>query len=64
MEKLKPSTLLIYGANSLWFEQFIAERFQQIRPDIKILTIENASHNVHRDQANTVNAEALAFLSN
>ena len=64
VENLKPSALLIYGANSFWFEQFIAERFRQIRPDIKILTIENASHNVHRDQANTVNKEALTFLSN
>ena len=60
---LRPPTLLLYGANSFWFEKFIADRFRTLRPDLRVLTVENASHNVHRDRADIVNAEAMAFLA-
>ncbi|MBM86381.1 MAG: hypothetical protein CMM47_10215 [Rhodospirillaceae bacterium] len=61
---LRPRALLLYGANSFWFEKFIADRFRTLRPDLPVLTVEDASHNVHRDQADIVNAEVMAFLTN
>lgn len=60
---LRPPTLLLYGANSFWFEAIIADRFRALRPDLRVLSIENAAHNVHRDRADIVNAEVLAFLA-
>ena len=58
-----PPVLLLYGANSFWFEGIIADRIRALRPDLRVLTVENAAHNVHRDRADVVNAEVLAFLS-
>ena len=45
------------------FEAIIADRFRALRPDLRVLSIENAAHNVHRDRADIVNAEVLAFLA-
>jgi pimeloyl-ACP methyl ester carboxylesterase len=59
----EPPALLLYGANSMWFESIIADQLRILRPDFRIVTIKNAAHNVHRDGANVVNAEVLAFLS-
>ena len=59
----RPPALLLYGANSFWFEGIIADRIRALRPDLRVLTVENAAHNVHRDRADVVNAEVLAFLS-
>jgi len=58
-----PPALLLYGANSFWFESIIADQFRALRPDLRVVTIEGAAHNVHRDRADIVNAEVLSFLS-
>ena len=62
VRNLRVPALLLYGANSFWFEQCIADQFRELRPDIRVVTIEDAGHNVHRDQADTVNTETLSFL--
>ncbi len=60
---LCPPALLIYGVNSFWFERIIADRFRSLRPDLRVITVENGAHNIHRDRPDIVNEEALAFLS-
>ena len=63
LENLQAPSLLFYGDRSYWWQKFIAGRFRELRPDITLKTIKNAGHNVHRDQADIVNAETLGFLS-
>lgn len=60
---LRPPALLIYGADSFSFEPFIAARFRAARPDIPIITLDNAGHNVHRDRHESVNPALIAFLA-
>lgn len=55
--------LLLYGANTFRFHAAIAARFRELRPDLRVLTLASAGHNVHRDQAEVVNAEIAAFLA-
>ena len=63
VKNLQVPALLFYGDRSYWWQKFIAGRFRELRPDIMLQTIKNAGHNVHRDQAEIVNAETLGFLS-
>jgi pimeloyl-ACP methyl ester carboxylesterase len=63
MRDLRPPTLLFYGTRSFPFESVIAARFRALRPDLRVITAENAGHNVHRDHAELFNPEALAFLA-
>ena len=63
VKNLQAHSLLFYGDRSYWWQKFIAGRFRELRPDITLKTIKNAGHNVHRDQADIVNAETLGFLS-
>ncbi len=56
-------TLLLYGENTFPFHAAIAARFRELRPDLRVLTLASAGHNVHRDQAEVVNAEIAAFLA-
>jgi pimeloyl-ACP methyl ester carboxylesterase len=55
--------LLPYGENTFRFHAAIAARFRELRPDLRVLTLAGAGHNVHRDQADVVNAEIAAFLA-
>lgn len=58
----KAPALLLYGADSFWFESIIRDQLRIMRPDFRVVTIENAAHNVHRDRPDIVNAEVLAFI--
>jgi pimeloyl-ACP methyl ester carboxylesterase len=60
---LRPPALLLYGAASFPFEAAIAARFRASRPDLQVITIDGAGHNVHRDRADTVNQVVTAFLA-
>ncbi|MSP02751.1 MAG: alpha/beta hydrolase [Acetobacteraceae bacterium] len=58
----RPETLLVYGAASFPFEASIGERFVALRPESRIVTVEGAGHNVHRDRADILNPMVLSFL--
>jgi len=60
---LRPPTLFMYGADSFPFEGSIANRFRALRPDLRVMTVEKAGHNVHRERPDIVNAAARAFLA-
>jgi pimeloyl-ACP methyl ester carboxylesterase len=55
--------LLLYGEHTFPFHAAIAARFRELRPDLRVLTLARAGHNVHRDQAEVVNGEITAFLA-
>ena len=61
--RLPVPALLLYGENTFPFHAAIAARFRELRPDLRVLTLASAGHNVHRDQAEVVNAEIAAFLA-
>jgi pimeloyl-ACP methyl ester carboxylesterase len=63
VRELCAPTLLFYGAESIPFEARIADRFRALRPDLSVVTVEKAGHNVHRDRADIVNAAVLSFLA-
>ena len=63
VRELCAPTLLFYGAKSIPFEARIADRFRALRPDLSVVTVEKAGHNVHRDRADIVNAAVLSFLA-
>lgn len=60
---LRVPTLLLYDENTFAFHAAIAARFRELRPDLRVLTLASAGHNMHRDQAEVVNAEIAAFLA-
>lgn len=60
---LRAPALLLYGARSFRFEPAIANGFRAQRPDLRVVTIERAGHNVHRDRPDIVNPEIAAFLA-
>ena len=60
---LHPPSLWLYGAASFPFDARMADRVRALRPDLSVLTIAGAGHNVPRDGSETVNQEALNFLT-
>jgi len=56
-------TLLFYGTASYDFEPAIAQRFRELRPDLPIVVVEGAGHNLHRERPDVVNAAVIDFLS-
>ena len=60
---LRPPTLLLYGTKSFDFEPAIAQRFRELRPDLRLTTIEGAGHNLHRERPDIVNAAIADFLA-
>lgn len=57
--------LLIYaktGAEFFAFEPSIAECWRRERPDLELITVADAGHNVHRDQPDIVNAAIIRFI--
>lgn len=63
IRSLRPPALFFHGTNSPAFESVIANRIRTLRPDLRVITVAGASHNVHRDRPDIVNAEVLAFLA-
>jgi pimeloyl-ACP methyl ester carboxylesterase len=63
VRSLRPRTLLLYGTNSFDFEPAIAPRFRELRPDLQLMTIDGAGHNLHRERPDIVNAAVTDFLS-
>jgi 2-succinyl-6-hydroxy-2,4-cyclohexadiene-1-carboxylate synthase len=61
--RLAAPTLLLYGAASYPFEAGIARRFRDLRPDLQVVTIDGAGHNIHRDRSDIVNPMVAAFLT-
>ena len=57
-----PPTLLIYGAESVYFEAPIAARLRELRPDLPQLHVEGAGHNVHADRDDVVGPAVAEFL--
>jgi len=62
IRELHPPTFLIYGTQSYDIEPSIMKRLIELRPDIKCFIAEGASHNVHRDKPDLVNAAISSFL--
>jgi pimeloyl-ACP methyl ester carboxylesterase len=63
VRSLGPRTLLLYGTNSYDFEPAIAQRFRELRPDLPLVIVEGAGHNLHRERPDIVNAAILDFLA-
>ncbi|MFP6696990.1 MAG: alpha/beta hydrolase [Alphaproteobacteria bacterium] len=63
LKGLQPPTLLFYGTKSLKWEQHIAAAWRDARPDLPLITLEGAGHNVHHDCADIVNPAILDFLA-
>jgi pimeloyl-ACP methyl ester carboxylesterase len=45
----EPPALLLYGVGSFPFEQIISDRLRALRPDLRLITVHGAGHNVHGD---------------
>ncbi|MSP04083.1 MAG: alpha/beta hydrolase [Acetobacteraceae bacterium] len=56
-----PPSLWLYGATSFPFEARIADQLCALRPYLSVITIEDAGHNVHQDEAAAVNQAAFTF---
>jgi pimeloyl-ACP methyl ester carboxylesterase len=63
VRSLRPRTLLLYGTNSFDFEPAIAQRFRELRPDLLLMTIDGAGHNLHRERPDIVNPAIADFLA-
>mgnify|MGYP006412772397 FL=1 len=63
LKALRPPTLLFYGQNSFEFEARIAAQWRAHRPDLDLILVEGAGHNVHRDYSGLVNGAILSFLN-
>lgn len=63
LEALKPPTQLFYGSASFNFEPAIAAAWKKYRPDLPLITIEGAGHNVHHDRPDIVNPSIINFLT-
>jgi len=59
---LRPPTLLVYGAASVYFEAPIAARLRHLRPDFPQVHVEGAGHLVHADRADVVGPAVAGFL--
>ncbi len=62
LQRLAAPTLLIYGTDSAYFEQAIADRLGQLRPDLRQLHVEGAGHNAHLERPDVVGPAATGFL--
>ncbi|MDP6832368.1 MAG: alpha/beta hydrolase [Alphaproteobacteria bacterium] len=62
LKALGPPTLLFYGEDSFDFETKIAAQWLTHRPDLELILVEGAGHNVHRERSDLVNAAICGFL--
>jgi pimeloyl-ACP methyl ester carboxylesterase len=63
VRNLRPPVLFFHGSGSAPFERIIANRFRTLRPDLPVISVEGAGHNVHRDRPDIVNPILLSFLA-
>ncbi len=59
---LSPPTLLIYGEKSVEFEASIAACWRAYRPDLALIEVEGAGHNIHRERPDIVNPAMVDHL--
>jgi pimeloyl-ACP methyl ester carboxylesterase len=62
LSALPQPTLLIYGAQSAYFESSIAEVLARLRPDLTQIRVEGTGHNAHLERPDLVGPAAAAFL--
>ena len=65
LSTIQNPTLLIYaetGTEFFEFQPLIADCWRRERPDLELILVADAGHNVHRDQPDTVNAAILRFI--
>lgn len=63
VRNLRPPVLLYHGSDSAPFESIIANKFRTLRPDLPVISVEGAGHNVRRDRPDIVNPTLLSFLA-
>jgi len=63
LKTLQAATMLFYGTKSFDWEQHVATVWQNTRPDLPLITVEGAGHNVHHDCPEVVNPAILEFLA-
>lgn len=63
LRRLAAPTLLIYGTDSAYFEQPIAARVHELRPDLRQLHVQGAGHNAHLEQPDVVGPVTARFLT-
>ena len=63
LQSLSPPTLLLYGTESYAFESIIAGSWRRHRPDLQLVEVKEAGHNLYRDRPDIVNPALLEFLS-
>ena len=60
---LVPPTLLVYGRDSVYFEQPIAQRLAVLRPDWPQLHVDGVGHNSHLERPDLVGPAIAEFLA-
>jgi pimeloyl-ACP methyl ester carboxylesterase len=63
LQALSPPTLLFYGRDSFEFQPLIAEVWRNRRPDLELIMVDGAGHNVHHNRPDIVNPAIAAFLN-
>ena len=63
LQSLSPPTLLLYGTKSYAFESIIANCWRETRPDLKLIEVEGAGHNLYRERPDIVNPALVDFLA-
>lgn len=65
LASIQSPTLLIYAETAtefFAFEPMIADCWRRERPDLELITVAEAGHNVHRDQPDIVNGAIVRFI--
>ncbi len=60
--RIEPPTLILWGENDVALELHIAERALELCGDGRLVVIEGASHWLHLEQPDRINAELVDFL--
>ena len=63
LRALSSPTLLLYGKESYAFESIIAGSWQKHRPDLQLIEVHEAGHNLYRDRPDIVNPALVEFFA-
>jgi pimeloyl-ACP methyl ester carboxylesterase len=63
LRALAAPTLFLYGDRGMDWEPLIRDRIGKVRPDFERRMIDGASHNLHMEYPELVNAAIVEFLS-